>query len=679
MRNVFARLARGRGTAASSAVTVAELIEQARDCVARGAHDPAEHAYRLALKQDGGCYEGILELALLCQRSGRLDEAAKLFERACTVRPAELQAHACLALAYQALERWSEVRRAVERVLELKPDWGQAHNLLGVACLKLGNVAAATSAFARALALDPNNVEALNNLANVRKESGDVEAAISLYRRGLVHTPDSIPLRLNLGLGLQQLGRLDEAGACFEQVSADDPLNADAYTNLGVVRQAQGDAAQAERYFRRAVDCNPRSIRSRANLALFLSEHGALAEATEQLDALDQIDGSDSEIAAALAQVERACGRLQAAEARCRGALVRTPGNVPLNVTLGCVLHARGDLDAADACFARALSTDPSSAAARYNRATLALLRGDYRTGFELYESRFEAFGRLAAADVAMLGALGEAKRWHGQPLEGRRILLWAEQGYGDAIMMSRYVPLVRAAGAGRVVVHVLPPLVRLFSALPGVDEVIVDDGHPPTGASFDLHAPLMSLPHLLGTEATSVPPPVAPQLDRRSVERWRARFAGDPRLRVGVVWQGSPALRDTHLRNVAFECLAPLMAQPSVRLMSLQWTADAAGEGRPIEDPIRDCEDFFDTAHLVRCLDLVVTVDTAVAHLAASLGVETWLLNRHGSEWRWGVETDETPWYPSLRIFRQRTHGDWTETIDAVGAALRDYRPGAQ
>jgi tetratricopeptide (TPR) repeat protein len=674
MKALLARLAGARSPVVELEVSASVRLERARRLAEQGDLESAERAYEQALEHDDARFDALLALGRLQLARGDVDGALVRFEQARHLRPEDVTACALHALACQRAADWQRAREAGERLLVLRADWDQAHNSLGVTLQHVDDRDGARRCFSRALELNPLNVEALNNLANLEQDGRQYSSAVALYRRAAELGGPSPALLVNLGLALHALGRLVDAAECLVEATERDATNAEAWTNLGVVRRAQNRIPEAERCFRVALACDPRSARARVNLAVFLAEHQLFDEARQNLEAIERSARTDAAIAASIAQAQRCCGDLAAAEATCRAALARTPADVDLEVTLGTVINARGDRDGADACFARALAIDPTYAPAQYNRATSALMRGDYRLGFALYESRFRAMDALGADYRVMEQTLGADRRWQGEPVAGRRIFVWAEQGFGDVIMMARYFDVLKRAGAARVTVQAPPLLVRLLGFTEGVDEVCTPGGDQVP--AFDLHAPVMSLPHLHGTDSSSVPSPARFRLDPACVGRWATRLGDDPRVRVGIVWRGSPALRDDVQRNVPFDVLQPLLEQPGCRFISLQKQAsrDSAATST-LSDWMGECDDFFDTACLVKCLDLVIAVDTAVAHLAASLGVTTWLLNRHGSEWRWGVSEERSRWYPSLRIFHQRTPGDWTEALSEVGAALAGMR----
>ena len=439
---------------------------------------------------------------------------------------------------------------------------------------------------------------------------------------------------------LQERGDLDAAEECLRTALRLQPDLPVAMYNLGNVLRMMGRLQEAERHCRRAIEIDPASAAAFNNLATVLGQRGDL----------------------------------DAAEAACRNALQIDPACAPVHSNLGSIFRQRGDTRTAESCYREALRLDPGHPHIEYDLSILALLQENYEEGFELYESRFHCAGRDFAATRHSYRQLAAVAPWRGEPLSGKRIHVWSEQGLGDTLMMMRYLPLLKAQGAAHLSVQCEPALERVIASFVAVDEVVAHSGAFPDRQA-DFHCSMMSLPHRLGTRIGNVPNTV-PYLDIPEVlvSHWRERLAGITKPRIGLAWSGNRTLRDDAQRSIPLKQLAALFRHPQVQMVSLQkgeaareW-ADHASTGSEF---IEQCKDFVDTAALVSNLDLVITVDTAVAHLAGALGKPVWLLNRFGSEWRWGLEREDSPWYPTLRQFRQRHRGDWAETIDRVDQAL--------
>jgi len=632
----------------------------------------AETAFREALRADPTSFDATLRLGALYQQTGRSTEAVIHLERAIALRDDDLGAHANLAVAYQAVGRWNDAERAIRRPLALRPDWDGAHNLLGVILQRIGNRKGSRSAFVRAIELNDGNAEALNNLANLHLADGELQSAEDLYRRAIAAQPQLTSARSNLGRVLQMSGRCDEARACFEDVLRFHPDDADALNSLGLVHRETGNLDAAESSFRAAMAIDSRLIAAHNNLAALLLDTLRIDEAEHCCSEALKLAPDDPDIANVLALIGKARGDSMGSETICREALARHPEHARLQLTLGSLLMARSEHDGAERCFTTAMRLDPSSPGARYNAANLALLRGNYDEGFRLYESRFEAFRAQSASTRHATALLGTLPRWNGGPLAGAHVAVWPEQGYGDAIMMLRYLPRLEAVGAARVTVLADAALKRVCERMPGVE--VVSTVKDLLACNADLHCPIMSLPYAMRTTAACIPAPCPIALSDAERAAWQARFSDDTRARVGIAWAGSPLLADASSRDISRDVLRPLFGRSGIRWVSLQ-KSDGSGAASTSEDAVEDwmhdCRDFLDTANLIGCLDLVISVDTAVAHLAATQGVETWLLNRVAGDWRWGSCGERTPWYPSMRIFRQAKAGDWESTVSEVDTAL--------
>jgi tetratricopeptide (TPR) repeat protein len=541
-------------------------------------------------------------------------------------------------------------------------------------------------------------------------QRGELAAAEALYRRVLDVAPRHADALHLLGVLTAQRGRPLEAIALIGEAIAEAPEEAAFHANLGRARKAAGLLVEALASFGRAIELGSTDrgvFNDRGNVLLDLERHdAALASFDEAIalhpdyaealanrgNALRALDRN----AEALASADRALAlrpdfaegwiirgnilqdldRLADAVASYDRALALRPDDVGALVNRGAALRTLGQAEAALASYQQALALRPDDVIARGNRSLCLLQIGDFSRGWVEHEWRWRtSFMAAAAARFTQPPWLGA------DDLRGKTILLHAEQGYGDTLQFCRYAALVAARGA-RVVLEVARPLSRLLATLDGAAEVITRGDQLPR---FDLHCPLMSLPLAFGTTLDTVPPParVVPAPDR--VAAWRQRLAMLPHPRVGLVWAGSsqrlhPVMRALNRRrSITLGRFAPLAAVSGVSFVSLQ-KGDPAREaatppaGMALLDATGELDDFADTAALVAALDLVVSVDTAVAHLAGTLDVPVWILTQFDSDWRWLRERTDTPWYPTARLFRQPVFGDWDSVIDNVVTALRDF-----
>jgi tetratricopeptide (TPR) repeat protein len=491
------------------------------------------------------------------------------------------------------------------------------------------------------LRVAPDNAVAHANRGSALLELGQSEAALVAVGRALALAPDDPMAQRNRGLALHRLGRWREAVAAFDAVLRGRPEDADTLMQRGATRYALGDTEAAVSDLRDAARLRPEHVATLSNLGLVL-------------EAADQVDEA------------LAC---------CDRALALAPRDLDATLNRGVVLQRLRRFDAALACFDDVIAQRPDDANADYNASLIHLAQGDYPKGWARHEARWRTDNlRAAARGLAQ-------PQWRGEAIApGQTILLHAEQGLGDTLQFCRYVPAV--AARADVVLEVPRALVRLLSGVPGVRAVVAQGDALP---AFDLQCPLLSLPLAFGTTLETIPGAV-PYLQAapKAVQAWRRRLQALPGTRVGLVWAGRARADSASLRSVdrrrsmRLADFAPLAAVPGVAFVSLQKGPEAdqiqaAPAGLVVHDWTRELEDFADTAALVAALDVVITVDTAVAHLAGALGKTVWVLNRFDACWRWLEGRADSPWYPSARLFRQREVGEWGAVVAEVAAALRE------
>jgi len=489
-------------------------------------------------------------------------------------------------------------------------------------------------------------------------QAGRMEESAEAFGRAAGLAPDAPDPHLNQGVALKALGRLGSALESFDAALELNPDYAEAHFNRGNLLAEGGREAEAETAYRKATEINPGYGDALNNLGNLLSRQGRFEEAVEILKA---IAAPTPEILNNLANAALALDRLDEAEAIFRRAIEAAPHDGRLHLNLGGVLQDRGDLEAARDSVEHAVVLRPDDTDARLRLAMLGLLAGDFHKGFEGYEWRWAADG-FGSREMPH-----DAPRWNGEDVTAKRVLLWAEQGFGDAIQFARYAPLVTERGA-EVTIECGKPLARLFESLKGV-AAVCGKGQGGEG-EYDFQAPLMSLPRVFGTTVETIPADV-PYL---AAEGSKKKLDGEG-LRVGLVWAG----RKTHLndrkRSMPAEALSPLLAVPGVTFYCLQPDADHLPTG--VRQLLDGDADFTETAAALNTLDLVITVDTACAHLAGALGKEVWVLLPFAPDWRWLLGRDDSPWYPTARLIRQPAPGDWGAAVTRAADSLKD-RAGA-
>jgi tetratricopeptide (TPR) repeat protein len=503
--------------------------------------------------------------------------------------------------------------------------------LLGLCYQQAGQVTEAMTVYQSVLELVPDHIEALGRLGHLAQQVGQHAMAIDLLRKLLGLMPDWAEACVVLGVSLREMNRLDEAQSCYETALRLRPDLAEAHNNLGVVFNDRGEINRARACYERTLALKPDLAEAHNNLGVILMDQHHPVEAADCY----------------------------------RRALALKPDYAEAHNNLGIVLKDQGRFDEALAHYQRAVALKPDYAEAHWNEGLIRLLRGDLALGWRKYEWRWWKRG------VEHHGF--RHHQWDGGVIAGRTLLVHAEQGIGDSLQFIRYAqPLKRLCA--RLVVRCPRGLVRLFSAMKTLDAVFAEGDLPP---DFDCHTPLLSLPRLFGTTLDTIPC-VIPYLypDPWLAVRWRERLAGQTGVRVGLVWRGNPGHRNDQNRSAPAAAFAPLVGIPGVNAIVLQ--NDMRPEEREVlsrHGSLWDCgpflTDWAETAAAISALDLVITVDTAVAHLAGAMGKPAWVLLPALPDWRWLLDRDDSPWYPTLRLFRQRTTGDWETLVALVAQAL--------
>ena len=624
-----------------------------------GKWEAARLAYEQVLEADPHNADAAHLMGMLEHHSGRPQQAAAWIERAVRLRPTVPMFHNNLGTVLQALGRNQEAYACYLRALQLDPNYAEAHNNLGNLLQEMGRAEEALAHYRQALRLAPKCPEAHNNRGNALRLCGRYQEAVASFERALALRPAYAEAWLNLAGALRELGRLEEAEAACRRAIWLNPRLGEAHAGLSAVLLERNRLEEAEQAARKAIALKPELAEAHANLAAALIEQRRFAEASVPCRQALRLNPSLPEALANLGDILCWHGREEEALDLYEQALKLRPSWAQLWNKRGYALEQLGRVDEGLACYEEALRLKPDLAEAHTNRAMAWLRKGGLARGFEEYEWRFQR------KDFAVRQFPVPA--WDGSSPSGRTILVHAEQGLGDTIQFVRYLPLVEQRGA-RVLLDCQP---RLRCLMPARWLAQPEEG-------FQLHVPLLSLPRLLGTTLANIPAQV-PYLsvEEALIERWRRRLGNDGKLKIGLVWAGNPEHRHDRKRSISPELLAPLARLRGVSLYSLQrgWPTSGVGlELKPLEDeqaPISE------TAAAIMNLDLVISVDTMVAHLAGALGRRVWLLLCFMPDWRWMLEREDTPWYPTMRLFRQRRPGDWSEVVERLVQELKKLAEG--
>jgi tetratricopeptide (TPR) repeat protein len=582
----------------------------------------AEQLYRQVLVVNAGHADSLHLLGVLALQVDHADMAVELIGRAIGIDGTVALYHANRGNALRALGRLHECVASYRRAVVLRPRYPEASSNLASALHALGQTEEAAVWLRKAVALKPDFPEAYNNLGNLLVDLDRRKEAVGCYRRAIALRTGYAEAHNNLGTALKDSGALEEAAACYRAALSAQPDCAEACNNLGIVLAGLGRLEEAAACCRQALTLRPDLVEAYDALGGVLADQGQLDDAAH-------------------------C---------CRQAVALRPEAPWAHDNLGTVLKAQGLPEEAIACFRTAIGLNPDFANAHRNLAMALLAMGEMAEGWREYEWRWRATGMAAARrDFSQ-------PQWHGEAAAGRTLLLHAEQGLGDTLQFCRYAALAADRGM-RVVMEVQAPLVRLLRGLPGVERIVARGSDLP---AFDLHCPMQSMPLAVGTTLETIPP-ASLRADAAVAAAWGVRIGGLG-LRVGLAWAGSPGMVRDAQRSLSPQRLGPLLGVDGVRFFSLQKDATAAG----VIDFMGQMADFADTAGLVANLDLVISVDTAVTHLAAGMGKPVWLLDRFDPDWRWLLGRRDSPWYPALRVYRQPTPGDWDPVLDAVAVDLR-------
>ena len=602
----------------------------------RGNHAAAIHQIDFALRRDPNNVFALNNRGVALKELKRFEEALANYDRALTLRPDYADALSNRGLALHELKRFEEALASYDRALTLRPHYAEALSNRGLTLHELKRFEEALASYDRALALRPDYAEALFNRGNSLKELKRFEEALASYHRALTLRPDYADALFNRGLTLHELKRFEEALASYDCALTLRPDYADALSNRGLTLHEL-------KRFEEALASYDRALTLRPDYADALYNRGNALYELKRFEA-------------ALASYDRA--------------LTVQPDYTQALYNSGVTLHELRWFEAELASYDRALTLRPDDAQAHFNEASCRMLIGDFHRGLEKNEWRWET------------EQLRNEKRNFARPLwlgsneiKGKTILLHAEQGFGDTIQFCRYVPLV-AERAARVILEVQTALHELMSGLPGAAQIVCRGEPLP---DFDMHCPLLSLPLAFGTRLETIPS-ATPYLHASpdAVMSWNARLGPKSRPRIGLVWSGRPAHRNDRNRSLRLSSFLPLL-DVDATFVSLQREvrADDATVLQDRSDLFHfsdELRNFSDTAALMSNLDLIVSVDTSVAHLAGALGKSVWVLLPFIPDWRWLLDREDSPWYPTTRLFRQDDTREWDNVIARVRAALHDF-----
>ncbi|RZF27451.1 tetratricopeptide repeat protein [Paraburkholderia sp. UYCP14C] len=521
----------------------------------------------------------------------------------------------------------------------------------------------------------PTHFEALWRYGSLKLQQGQSDIAIEALEKAIQCDFNEPSAWSNLAIAYSEVGRDIDAGAAHERACALAPDRAAILNNFGNWLATNGKPEEAITLLKSAIRCNPVESDYYANLALAMSKTGQFLDALRYYTHALALNPKSSRGWFGLGNVNLDLCNMEIARGCFQRALELSPANHQAQLNLGAALANLGRFDEADDQYNAVLSRFPGDVKARYNLAHNRLRRGDFSRGWVEYDdSRYDAMKR------GQFQYSGNAKRWRGESIANRRLLLVGEQGFGDQIQFIRYAKLLNDAGA-IVDAWCDKPLHNIFERVGGVTRVF--SSHPPDG--HDFWVPLLSAPRFIDRPENHIPcdiPYIRASSD--SIRKWRALFPDAPasRPRIGITWAGNPKFKNDIFRSMHLRTLISLIEAIPATWVAVQkdWREEdalvAADDFRMV-DPSQHLHDFNDTAGLVQHLDLIISVDTSVAHLAGAMGKPVWIMVPLNSDWRWQLNRSDSPWYSTARLFRQKTLGQWDDVVIAIANALKEFQGG--
>jgi tetratricopeptide (TPR) repeat protein len=713
------RLLAAQGQPDAAATSFAEALRVNSDFVeahvdfgqaraSQGRYDEAVGAFGQAVRLNPAhqvAQKGLAEASL---RVGRLDEAMAAYREAIKLKPEDGDAHNDLGIILVRRGRHEEAVTSYRQAIRLKPDLADAHNNLGNALRNLNRLDEAIVSLREAIRIRPNYPEAHNNLAIVLRRKGSFDEAIQSYQTALQLRPNYAEAHNNLGFAWASRGKHDAAVACYQQAVRLKPDYVEAHNNLGNSLADSNRTADAEAAFRRAIKLSPRDARFHKSLGNVLAKLNKLDESAasyrEAIKLRPDYPEAHNDLGINLARQSkfeealphyhealkhrpgyaeahnnmgnsfRNLGRFDESIAAYRQAIALKSNYADAYNNLGIALAEMARFDEAVDAYTQCLKLKPTHVDAHMNRALTWLRKGDFAQGWAEYEWRWK---KRNVSNRPLI-----QPQWNGFPLAGRTILLVPEQGLGDTLQFVRYAPLLKAQGA-RVVLECPERLMKILARTPGIDQLVAQSEPMP---EHDVYAPLLTLPGLMATSELSIPagsPYV--HTDPALVEHWSRELGESRELKIGINWQGNPQYAGDRHRSVPLANFAAVAKVPGVKLYSLQKNHGLdqlkpfAAEHGVVDLGGRLDEQtgpFLDTAAVLKNLDLFITSDTSVAHLAGALGVPVWMALSTTPDWRWRSDGEESSWYPSMRIFRQAEFGGWRAVFDRMASELRKLVP---
>lgn len=609
-------------------IDVDEQVRRGLNFHRQGDFEQAFKVYQQILSKYPLNFDGLYLSGVIAAQTKQLSLALDLIGKAISVNPNHFSAYLNMGNVLLELNRLNEAIEMFDNAIAINPEYPEAYTNRGVALQELNFLDDALSSYDNAISIDPNYADAYSNRGNVLQELNRLEDALNCYDKAIEIDPKNAEFHSNRGVALQKLNRYVEAISSFDEAIYIHPNYTKALTNRGVALHNLNLFNEAKASFEKAIGIDPEYVDGFSNLG---NLHNDLNNLQDALRCYDM-------------------------------AITIKPDFVDAHINRGITLQELKRIEESLESFDTAISLNSNNAEAYWNKSLTLLLSGNFKQGWELYEWRWkrERFSFLKHNFSSTI--------WNGnQNLYGKTILLTTEQGLGDTIQFSRYVKLVKSLGAN-IILETPKSLMKLLNTLEDVDRMIEIGEKLP---DFDYHSPLMSLPFAFKTCINSIPYQSAYLFaNSEKCKEWNYRLGLKRKPRVGIVWSGSTSHKKDHNRSIPLQKLFPYLSV-EYDFVSLQKEIREEDKHLLTSLSIRHfgdfLEDFSDTAALCELMDLVISVDTSVAHLSGSIGKRTWVLLPYSPDWRWLLDRNDSPWYNSMTLYRQDEKMDWLPVLDKV------------
>lgn len=624
-----------------------KLLQEAVACHQSGKLEQAEQLYRKILGKQHNHFETLFLLGSLSSNIGKKDLAVTLLKEAILIRPDHAEAHNNLAIAFLSKRNLNAAVKSFKNAVIFNPEYVEAHFNLGIALQQSGKLDEAVKSFKSVVELKSDYAEAYFNIGVIYHERGEFDDALDCYEQAVAIKPDYAEALNNIGDVLQRKERFNEAIKSYTRAVYHKPDFAEAYYNLGIVCQKTGDFKKAESSYNDAVKYRPDYAEAYYNLGNLFNDKWKAVEAAENY----------------------------------RKAINLKPDFAEAHNNLGEALLMQRKPAEAILSFNKAFECKPDYIEARFHRSIAFLIMGDYKNGFAEYEHRLliKKYNNREFSHT----------QWDGSSLAGKTILVHSEQGFGDTFQFVRFLPMVKACG-GTVIFECQQGLSPLLKHCYGFDKIVERPPDAKTNETYDVHLPLMSSAKIFGVTAENIPADVPYiESDPELVKKWESEILAKTNktmseiqnpFKAGLVWSGKPDRKYNFVRSCPLSEFSPLGDIPNLVVFSLQ-KGDAVkqienhGTGLSIinlDQTLDIIGKFVDTAAVIANLDIVISIDSAVAHLAAALGKPVWLILPYAHDWRWLMDREDSPWYPNVRLFRQHKEGDWKAVMRRVADELK-------